>query len=273
MPNIINNAYHEAILTRDLVKLTELGARDGENQGDEINKTSWMNTPLLLAVKTGFFEAALLLLEQHSSVIDVNTKDGHELSALHWACLYKNDAVINRLVSMGADTSTDIYAFLGTQAEGIDLPTFIPLDIYKSQWPTRAPASDTFYSNPNDTSPKLLMPIPSYNPRFSSMKDKFIYNPQDKFIMPFHDMVFHLDAVCINLGLAKSTDFVKFGNPPEKSSDLQRYGLQSSKVFQENFKIGYQRLRDYLNAIPCSDEISNSLNSQDSSSSESMRFS
>lgn len=67
-------------------------------------RTSYENTALLLACKLGDRAAARLILAKMRELdCDVNQKDSHGMSALHWACFYHFDDLIEELRVAGAN--------------------------------------------------------------------------------------------------------------------------------------------------------------------------
>ena len=61
------------------------------------------NTALLLAIKLGLISIALKILEHPK--IDVNLKDIRGLTALHWAAVLRQDFLIKKLCTRGANAS------------------------------------------------------------------------------------------------------------------------------------------------------------------------
>lgn len=93
-----------------------------------------INSPLLLALKKGNVEIAKKLL-QHPR-IDVNAKDARGLSALHWACMLRQNDLIKLLLDKGADPnysaiSWDIYE------EHYTGSPITPLDLYQQKMPIK----------------------------------------------------------------------------------------------------------------------------------------
>ncbi len=65
---------------------------------------SWGNTPLILACKTGNSGAALELLKAHKSLnLSPNDVDENEMTPLHWACFFRDEELIELLISSGSD--------------------------------------------------------------------------------------------------------------------------------------------------------------------------
>jgi ankyrin repeat protein len=102
---IPNTALHEAILNNnvrlatDYVELDKNGfTADGRSI---INVRSGGNTALLLALKRGDMDTALAILAHPD--VDISLCDNNNLSALHWACMLRQDDVIRALIDKGAD--------------------------------------------------------------------------------------------------------------------------------------------------------------------------
>ncbi|PYD07793.1 ankyrin repeat domain-containing protein, partial [Pseudomonas syringae pv. syringae] len=67
-------------------------------------KSSYENTALLLACKLADKESARLILAKMQELgCDVNQKDHHGMTALHWANFYHFDELIRELEVAGAD--------------------------------------------------------------------------------------------------------------------------------------------------------------------------
>ena len=98
-----NNELHNAILCDDDFSINE--SMDEHQVRLLLQQKAWGNTPLLLACKTANFEAAKKLISLHTEYkIDVNAQDDRNMSALHWACFYKDETVIQQLLEAGAKT-------------------------------------------------------------------------------------------------------------------------------------------------------------------------
>ncbi|MDO8953553.1 MAG: ankyrin repeat domain-containing protein [Gammaproteobacteria bacterium] len=63
------------------------------------------STPLILASKTANNEAAFLLVGLSTSTSELNQQDYSGNTALHYACLMRNNALIEDLLLKGADPS------------------------------------------------------------------------------------------------------------------------------------------------------------------------
>lgn len=101
--NANNTLLHDLILSNSIDSAKHVIAQDmTANDGITIiNHRSLENTPLMLALKTGAIEIALAILD-HGKV-DVHQTDCRGLTALHWACMLRQDAVISRLLDKGAN--------------------------------------------------------------------------------------------------------------------------------------------------------------------------
>jgi hypothetical protein len=100
-----NTAIHDAIINSNTalaVQYVELDKNGIVEDGRTIiNETSGGNTALLLALKKGDMDVALAILAHPD--VDVSLTDDNGLSALHWACMLRQDEVINALIEKGAN--------------------------------------------------------------------------------------------------------------------------------------------------------------------------
>jgi len=94
--HIYNTPLHQAILT--LTELPEIV------HAQDLNMKPWKNTPLVLACKTGNHTAAMQLVKHHVDLhIPVDSPDKYGMTALHWACFFRDDELIKALIEAGAN--------------------------------------------------------------------------------------------------------------------------------------------------------------------------
>lgn len=98
-----NTLLHDLILENNVelakkVIAEDMQAKDGVTI---INILALENSPLMLAAKTGAIEIALAIL-QHEKV-NVHEVDSRGLTALHWACMFRQDTLIQALLDKGAN--------------------------------------------------------------------------------------------------------------------------------------------------------------------------
>lgn len=105
-----NNNFHKAILENDPDKVSQLLL--DANESRHINDLSLMNTPLMLALKTGNLEIAKRILGfKVASKLNINQKDGRGLTVLDWACILRaNDVIKAILLHPGLQLTDDSYA-------------------------------------------------------------------------------------------------------------------------------------------------------------------
>ena len=103
-----NTALHEAILDNNSAlagRYVELDKEGFIEDGRSIiNERSGGNTPLLLALKRGDMDTALAILSHPQ--VDISVADNNNLTALHWACMLRQDEVIEVLIERGADPAS-----------------------------------------------------------------------------------------------------------------------------------------------------------------------
>ncbi|KTD46468.1 Dot/Icm T4SS effector AnkQ/LegA10 [Legionella quateirensis] len=96
-----NNPLHLSIIERNLANLRASLSFANHRL---LIQPSYQNTPLLLACKLGDSEAARLILAKMQELkCDVNQKDSHGMTALHWASFYHFDDLIEELGVAGAN--------------------------------------------------------------------------------------------------------------------------------------------------------------------------
>jgi hypothetical protein len=71
----------------------------------QLEEKNWGNTPLVLACKTGNTAIALALLQKSVGNAHLNLGDDHGMTALHWACFFRDEVLIEALIAAGADPS------------------------------------------------------------------------------------------------------------------------------------------------------------------------
>jgi hypothetical protein len=92
-----NNKFHKAILENNSVEVQNL--LSDEEECKHINDLSLLNTPLLLALKTGAVEIALQILEKVNEVdLNINQKDMRGLTVLDWACILRDNNIIQKIL-------------------------------------------------------------------------------------------------------------------------------------------------------------------------------
>ncbi len=151
-----------------------------------LEKRSFGNTPLCLACKTKNSKLAQRLINLHQQHhVDINQCDNLNMSPLHWACFYRDDALIERLLSAGADPN----------ARNIQRQS--ALDIYQGQIPKNISIAHKIPPNQIVTpgSPLLM------TTQIHENGNQFLYaNLGVKEIDPnaFIDIIFHMDQIAFN---------------------------------------------------------------------------
>ncbi len=245
-----NTILHDAIINDDLelalhVITQDSSAFDGQSI---INNRSLGNTALLLALKTGSMTIAEALLRYPA--IDIHITDERGLTALHWACMLRQDRIITPLLDKGADPRQVVPAWA---ASGIDEPDeMTPLNLYQrdisahhlGRYVELAQEAVKFMLNPRAFSSKY----PAYGCCFfyadggrllhrSGFTDRpDLHIPGE---MAYTDIVFHMAPLCRNLGWS-GTETV-FVSPEEVT--------RSSAMFAENFFLGYGDFCRYRNEL------------------------
>lgn len=191
----------------------------------DINAKSLGNTPLMLALKKGNMALANALLAHPD--INVTQKDDRGLTPLHWACMLRQDALIEKLLQKSADPHSVAPMWAENMEEAVDAntgeaQTLTPLNLYQ-----RHVLSINFFTY-HQFYLALFNPLKSRNAiaNFYAFHNlSLIYNDKDfnyrvsPFVdspclqlpgdMAYTDLMFHMRDVCKNLW-PQSADKLKF---------------------------------------------------------------
>lgn len=119
-----------------------------------------LNTPLVLAVKKGLKDTAIALIHAGAD-LNIACKDG--LTALHWACILRQNDIISELLEQGADpTLTSQYGFNAYQYYNYNIHL---MDIAKRIIPY------------NERHPGSQINMPEFNDLYDYITDSFMDNP------------------------------------------------------------------------------------------------
>jgi hypothetical protein len=248
-----NSILHDAIVDNDIataihVILQDAAASDGQTI---INKTSLGNTALLLALKRGLVQVASSLL-QHAAV-DIHLADTRGLSALHWACMLRQNQLIEALLDKGADPQRVTRPWVAGRCDELT-----PLNLYQHDVSVdclgeyvKQALNATKYIEEGAVYARLY---PSYQHCFFYSDGRYLLHRSgfsdrpDLFIpgeIAYTDVMFHMDALCLNLGWKhRDTLFVT-------QEDVTR----TSAMFAQNFYKGYQDFCRGRNAIRPDSEL------------------
>jgi len=152
---------------------------------------SFENTPLCLACKTGHTELGLLLIDAHiEHGVSLNEPDELGMTPLHWACFFRDDALIRQLTESGANTA--INNSLGQTA----------FDIYTKNLPCESLEIATTLNGANEHLFEGISSIQGRDNKFeySDIVDRNVLNPN-----AFIDIICYMDKVAFHkLGFTKS---------------------------------------------------------------------
>lgn len=176
-----NNGFHEGILDGDITKLTKLLSGVGKEisyaskqhtifndfsdqneifinynyTGEElafakhaINKLSWTNTPINLAMKTACFEIFKLNNFLIYSKLSINVPDSRGLTPIFYACLFKNKDAISRLFANNADINYKLIVDLHKHNNEIISVELLPIDFYYYKFPDNIVLETEQYIDP-----------------------------------------------------------------------------------------------------------------------------
>jgi hypothetical protein len=219
-----NTAIHDAIINND----SSLASRyvdmdkDGFNADGRsiINISSAGNTALLLALKRGDMDVALAIIAHPN--VDVSLTDGNNLSALHWACMLRQNEVINALLAKGANPA------LPWVSEGYRGPlSLTPKALYEHQIDLE---KFTHYHRLGGMNANFFIDGRGYR-----IADEEAYS----------DVIFHMRELCRNLSWVGSAIFKSDDDEIRRESDLFRY----------NFGQGMASFCNSHNVIPVNRDI------------------
>jgi hypothetical protein len=227
-----NTALHDAIINNNTALATRYVTLDKEGFVEDgrsiINERSGGNTPLLLALKRGDIETALAILAHPH--VDVSLPDSNNLTALHWACMLRQDEVIHALIAKGANPAS---------------PWVYDVD--------RAPLRKTtkeLYEHEID-----LQKFKRYYEAGSLNSDLFIDGRGYKILGEecYTDIIFHMRELCRNMHWVNTAEFKSDEENIRRECDLFRY----------NFGQGAEDFSDYHNVIPVNRAIVELLSGRD----------
>lgn len=192
----------------------------------KINQRSFGNTPLLLALKTGNIIIAEALSKLVIVLLDLT--DSRGLNALHWACMLREDNIINILLkrheSGEALLITEVEEWGGFKRKDVPIT---PYKLYKNNIELR---HFQFVDQVWETG------------EFRDRDELHIFRE-----VAYTDVIFHMDKLCKNLVWVKweenkKEDFV--------TQDDVKFS-SSSRMFQHNFRLGYKQFVTARNNKPC----------------------
>jgi hypothetical protein len=168
----LNNSIHNKIL--DITtpfKLPETVTRE------QLLAKAFENTPLVLACKTGHSQAALMLIKKHKELkIDVHQSDSQGMTALHWACFYRDNLLIQHLLDSGAPSYLK-------NSDGDK-----PLDLYTM----KLDESTEFYSK--GTKKRAFLKIPAIDDQTLECTSDDLGKRKKS----WRDIAFHMDKVAFH---------------------------------------------------------------------------
>jgi len=230
------------------------------------NKQSLLNTPLTLALKNGNIEIAELILSQGTK-LDLSLKDCRGLSALDWACMLRQDKIINIICNiLTAKKKSNCNKFYKSPNKNL------LTEEKKSNILNRA---KTLYEENVDYI-KLenhIKHIKEHQAKLASIKstiEKTVLERESLYLMnsisykfseadgapatsifdlrPYSDIKFFIEPICVNLNWIKQEDFAKLGCHPK--SDVN---------FYYKFKFAIKDFCEKRNAIPVNKNILEAL--------------
>lgn len=209
-----------------------------------LNVKSGGNTPLLLALKKGNVVVAEALLKQPG--INSFEVDEHGLSALHWACMLRQDKIIEMLLEKNADP------FLKTKnwstSDFTEPFDFTPVELYQRQVLYTNFAEYYLYHEKIKERIVRCIEFPIYGDFIKKQNGYqwlgFVDRPSLHIPCetPYTDIIFHMKDLCTNLNWKQNeTQFVHYN--------------RSCDEFAENFRIGFGGFCKGRNAIPINKEL------------------
>ena len=225
-----NNPLHEAILANDTAFAIHLILNDPN--AELINAKSLDNMPLVLSLKRGNMEIAQALL-QHNK-INVHCADGRGLTALHFACMLRQNRVISLLLDKGANPYFEVKPWIS----GFGKQKLIPLNLYCRN-----------------------VSVAAFQACAVSHSNCFIDSPSMGLFgeLAYTDIIFHIDALCINLWQRSDLSFAKLGSRLANGFTP----LRTCDVFKYNFSLGFIPFCEHRNASPIDDSLIQRMNEMD----------
>ncbi|MHB1947332.1 MAG: ankyrin repeat domain-containing protein [Gammaproteobacteria bacterium] len=242
----------------------DLKANDGQTI---INESNIGNTPLLLALKTGNIRVANELLNHPK--IDVNAQDEHQFTALHWACMLRQDDIIKKLLQKGADPTAVVPQWVESiyEEKEISPANLYEDDVFIDNFRAYIQAAQAvMYINKNHRNPESKQTLERVNEMYyySPYKDVFGLPPRD-YKPPYKDrsdlyipgsmaytnLIFFIKDICNNLHW--TSDKTQF-----KSLESKDY-TSSHQLFEYNFSAGIKDFCTARNALPINHELLSEL--------------
>lgn len=238
----------------------DLTAADGQTI---VNESKKGNTPLLLAFKTGNLKIANALLSH--PLIDVLAKDEHQFTALHWACMLRQDDLIKKLLQKGADPTAIVPPWCESIYEEIEMSpaNLYAEDVFIDNFQAYISAAQAImylfnnYRNPisreafaavkemYDNSPyKEVFGLPArdFKPPYKDRDNLYIPGA-----MAYTNLIFFIKDICNNLHWTSVKTLFK-------SSESKDTPI-SSQLFEYNFTAGIKDFCTQRNAIPVNGEL------------------
>jgi hypothetical protein len=234
-----NTALHDAIHENNTPLALELINKDN------LNVQALGNTPLLLALKKGNIVVAEALLNQPD--IDINTKDGRGFTALHWACMLRQDKIIERLLELGANPHDIVEPW--TESSIQQNFQMSPIDLYRRDIDVRH-FTDYWSAEVQAGVKELPEDSPYYHTFFGAYSrapvkrsgfadHHHLHIPGE---MAFTDIIFHIKELCTNLKWINS--------PNRKFLTHEIDATTTEEVFRKNFGMGINDFCSNRNSIP-----------------------
>ncbi len=248
-----NTKLHNAIDQNDTKSaLTYIEEKDSV---DIINVKSLVNTPLLLALKKGNIPVVEALLKHPD--IDVHARDCRGLTALHWACMLRQDKIIEMLIAKGADPHAITKRW--GQSHITESYLMTPYNLYQ-----REILLFNFirYYQANEIASQYDKNMLVFEYRWWAFKPVF-FNTKGDYLQSFidredlhipgetayTDIVFHMEDLCSNLKW-KNPDTCFFTSQDQPCSYARH---------RRNFFAGIFDFCEYRNAIPINQKLSEKM--------------
>lgn len=152
-----------------------------------LNQPSLGNTPLLLALKVGLFDIALaLILEPETNVL---LTDKHGFSPLHYACLFRQEEIIEAILARHSNIKDYHQIIIQSQFQE-DVLRFLKISRLSPFW---LYTMDWSYESFDFNDGYLIADRPSFR---VPLKDGTCTSYQ-----VFSDLLFHCNRLCKNLNL------------------------------------------------------------------------
>jgi ankyrin repeat protein len=246
-----NTRLHQAIIDGDAAKALKIISLCKTTKKSIVDVKALGNTALILALKRGMLSVATALINYSGT--DIHEKDGRGLRAIDYACMLRANTVIRLLLeasgAYGLSRTLQPNQLeqgqpnaLSAKALGFKLPIHLAspfqlyihdLSIFNSKQSFTAYADRTTVLQDFTQSSDTLLHVNSYNPLEDCYSDM---------------VIFHMKALCINLGLMKESEFPILINSAAQHQSDMKLGITKFCDYHDNVALDPAIITDLANS-------------------------